>query len=130
MLVFSKPGVVHVWPVPAPFLSWTGLRSIPLKTQKLSVGSTAFSQTSGIAYSATQDTLIISLADGSFHAIRRVSKDPAGPFYDEDMSENVSKIVRSIFVNVKEDKMTNVDMNAVHGMVSYDGDSTLTWMHE
>ena len=114
-------------------MPWSGLRTFVLLTQKLSVSSTALSQVSSITYLPKRDALVLTLADGSFHAIREFSTDPrlvSGPTDDGLSSDSLSKTARSVFLKVEEDEMTKMDVNAIHGMTSYDGDAFYTWIHE
>ena len=114
-------------------MQWHGLRSIGLKTQKLSVGSTALAAVSGTAYIRRRDTLVVSLSDGTFHVIGGVSTDPCliPEKADGDLSsQNLSLIARQHFTAVEEEEMRNIDVNCTHGMTIFDGDSTFMWIHE
>jgi general transcription factor 3C polypeptide 4 len=76
---------------------------------------------------------VISLADGSFHVVRNFSTDPSltyGPSENGPSSDTVSRTARSVFVKVKEDKTSKMDVNAIHGMDSYDNDAFYIWIHE
>ena len=42
----------------------------------------------------------------------------------------MSKTARSVFIKVEEDDMTKQDVNAIHGMISYDGDAFYMWIQE
>ena len=104
-----------------------------LQRQKLPVGSTPFATVSGISYSRRRDALVVSLADGSFHVIKDLSTDPslvAESTEDHLTSESVSKTARSVFIKVEEEEVTKQDVNAIHGMTSYDDDSFYVWIHE
>lgn len=111
----------------------TGLRTIFLQTQKLSVGSSALTPASGITYARSQDALVISLADGSYHAVENVSTEPV---LSADASEiglfsgALSTQARADFVKVEEEPMHKLDVNAIHGMSSYDNESFYLWIHE
>ncbi|GJE86983.1 transcription factor IIIC subunit delta N-term-domain-containing protein [Phanerochaete sordida] len=133
ILVFTKPGVVYLWSKPSAFTPWSGLRAIRLERQKLSVGSTPFAMVSGVSYSPRSDALVVSLADGSFHVVQKVTTDPAlapGTAEDNLASASVSKTARAVFIKVEEDDVDRRQVNAIYGMTSYDGDSYYTWIHE
>ena len=133
ILVFTKPGLVYLWSKPSAFTPWSDLRAIRLETQKLSVASTAFSRVSGIAYAQRRDALVITLADGSFHVIQQLSTNPSlspGASADNLTSSAVSKAARTVFSKVEEEEVTRSDVNAIHGLTSYDGDAFYTWIHE
>ncbi|KIP09279.1 hypothetical protein PHLGIDRAFT_505344 [Phlebiopsis gigantea 11061_1 CR5-6] len=133
ILVFTKPGLVYLWSKPSAFAPWSDVRSIRLETQNLSVASTAFSRVSGIAYAQRRDALVISLADGSFHVIQQLSTNPllvSGTSTDQLSSGAVSRTARAVFSKVEEEEVTRSDVNAIHGLTSYDGDAFYTWIHE
>ena len=88
---------------------------------------------SGIEYLHSQDALLVSLADGSFHAVLNLSVDPQ---LSSDTSDNglsssaVSAMARAHFVKAEEEPMKKFDVNAIHGMSTYDKDSFNLWIHE
>lgn len=132
-LVFTKPGVLHLWNKPSAFSAWSGLRTIRLDRQKVSVGSTPFAQVSGLSYTRRSDTLVVSLAEGSFYVIKQLVTDPVlvpGPTDDNLASHSMSKTARSVFIKVEEDDVDKNLVNAMHGMTSYDDDSFYMWIHE
>lgn len=122
-----------MWSKPSAFTSWSELHTIRLETQKLSVASTALSRASGIAYAQRRDVLIITLSDGSLHVIQRLSTNPSlvsGMSDDGLSSDSVSEVARSVFCKVEEEEITRADVNAIHGIASYDNDAFYTWIHE
>ncbi|KAJ3555131.1 hypothetical protein NM688_g2748 [Phlebia brevispora] len=133
ILVFTKPGSVHFWSPSESGVHWTGLRTLILKTQKLSVGSSALSPVSGVTYIPSQDTLVISLADGSFHVVAHLSTNPSLALEPVDSglsSGMISATARGTFIKVEEERMKRLDVNAIHGMASYDQASFFLWIHE
>jgi len=131
-LVYCKPGTVHLWSPSSGSAVWSGDLTINLKTQKRSVGSSRLHPVTGLQYITGRDALIISLFDGSFHAIRNLSTSPT----IEDDSENtltsklLSSAVRSVFSRVEQEQITFSDVNRTSGMVSYDDAGVLAWVHE
>ncbi|EKM55654.1 uncharacterized protein PHACADRAFT_209176 [Phanerochaete carnosa HHB-10118-sp] len=114
ILVFTKSGVLHLWSKPSAFTAWSGLLT-------------------GVTYSPRCDALVVSLADGSLHIVRKVTSDPTlalGIPEDNLTSESISKTARSAFIKVEEDDVDKQQVNAIHGMTSYDGDSFYIWIHE
>ncbi len=131
--MFSKPGTIHLWKPDGNESSWTGLRTIALKTQKLSVGSTALAPVSGIVYLSRHDSVVVSLSDGSFHVIKNLSTAPtlASDNPEETMdSKTLSTLVRQHFVSIEGEGTRKLDVNSTHGMTDVDGESTFLWIHE
>ncbi|KAK7435518.1 hypothetical protein VKT23_019640 [Stygiomarasmius scandens] len=132
-LVYCKPGTVHLWSPSSGSAVWSGDLTINLKTQKRSVGSSRLHPVTGLQHITRRDTLIISLFDGSFHAIRNLSTSPT---IEDDDSENaltsklLSSAVRSVFSRVEQEQITFSDVNRTSGMVSYDDAGVLAWVHE
>ena len=122
--------------------SWTGYRSLLIKSQKISVDSSAFHQITGISYLQNQDALLITLFDGSFHVICDLSRDPRWAStsvvqndnseidYQSLTSENLSKMSRSIFVKVEKGNVDRRDMVKINGVTSYDDASCFSWVYE
>ncbi|KAG6878555.1 hypothetical protein C0992_007917 [Termitomyces sp. T32_za158] len=111
---------------------WLGLRSFRLKTQKLSVGSSALHPASGIQYISRRDILVLTLFDGSFHVIYNLSGEPTVNPQANDIvvtSEKLSQAARSVFVQT-ENNVDFGDMNRITGLTSYDGSATFIWMQE
>lgn len=124
--------MLNLWCPPYPTLGWSGYRSFQLKTQKLSAGSSSLHPASAIQYIRRLDALVVTLFDGSFHVLHRLSTDPSlSPGSSEDLviSERISQAVRSVFVRSEQ----NVDfgaMNRITGLASYDGCATFIWLQE
>ncbi|KAG6898898.1 hypothetical protein C0993_003000 [Termitomyces sp. T159_Od127] len=132
ILVCCKPGKVHLWCHSSSQLGWSGPRSYRLKTQKISVGSSALHPASGIQYISRQDILVLTLFDGSFHVIYNLSSEPTMIPQSDDIvvtSENLSQAVRSVFVQTEND-VDFGDMNRITGLTSYDGSATFIWIQE
>lgn len=131
MLFFHKPGVVHLWRPADSAASWHGLRSVSLKTQSLSVGSTALSPISGIAHILKQDALVVALVDGSFHVIQGSEPTAVSERPDSRFTSNaLSNAARQHFVATSDEEVRKLDVNCIHGMISYDSDSYFIWVHE
>lgn len=131
-LVYSKPGKLHLWTL-ASNGHPPSLRTIALHTQHLSVGSSALTPVVGIEYVPSEDTLVVALADGSFHAVpqfsgtRTAAEPPAQPSLS---SLQLSKTARAAFAAAEPERPTSKDVSRHYGMVSYDGGSWFTWLHE
>ncbi|THU78751.1 hypothetical protein K435DRAFT_973415 [Dendrothele bispora CBS 962.96] len=140
VLVYCKPGTVHLWSAPPETTPrWSGDLTIPLKTQKHSVGSSCFHPVTGLQYIARRDKLIISLLDGSFHVVHDLSTSPNITAVAEEDSESdaltltskqLSSTVRSVFSRVEQETITFSDVNRMSGMVSYEDAGVLGWVHE
>lgn len=73
------PQTVYLWAVRPSHdskLSWTGSKSIILRTHRVSLGSSACSPATGFAYQEHDDTLVISLCDGTIHKIKCIRTNP------------------------------------------------------
>ncbi|KAG0698424.1 putative zinc-finger of transcription factor IIIC complex-domain-containing protein [Suillus ampliporus] len=133
ILVYTKPGVVHLWSWPSSEPTWYGTRILLLQTQKLSVGSSAISPVSGVSYVLHRDALILSLFDGSFHVIHNISVEPtwSPPLEDDTLtSAELSRASRALFTKVTPAGISYMDVNRIGGMVSYDSQSTHIWIYE
>lgn len=107
--------------------------TLVLKTQKLSVGSSALHQVSGMHYVRRRDALVISLFDGSFHVVHNASSTPCLSSSDPDnilTTEKLSKMSRQVFNQAEHSNVDFFDVNRISGMMSYDTSSTLLWVHE
>lgn len=88
---------------------------------------------SGVSYLRRHDTLVFSLADGSFHVVSQFSTDPrlALTSTDTDLSaEALSTMSRSVFLKAEERQPDRMDVNRVGGMVAFDESSTYAWILE
>jgi len=131
--VYTKPGIVHLWSQPTSESTWSGARTLFLQTQKLSVGSSAISPVSGISYVLHRDALILALFDGSFHVIHNLSVEPSwcSSLADDTLtSAELSRTSRELFAKMTPAGITDMDVNRISGMESYDLQSTLVWIYE
>ncbi|TBU30572.1 putative zinc-finger of transcription factor IIIC complex-domain-containing protein [Dichomitus squalens] len=132
ILIYHKAGVLFLWSPSFGKAAWSGSRTLLLRTQKRSVGSTALSPCSGISYIPTHDVCVVSLSDGSFHAIRNLFVDPS---LDQSSSANVSSETlsaasRAIFVRAEPEKASFKDVDRTNGMTTFDGRATFLWIYE
>ncbi|KAJ3511250.1 hypothetical protein NLJ89_g4210 [Agrocybe chaxingu] len=165
ILVSSTPGLIKLWSAPSPPSSststsaseqrkphWTSQRTLRLQTQRTSLDSSAFHPLSGLAYLPNSDTLVLSLWDGSFHAIREFgfASLEKGPTWgsrkdteatteatDDEINapkltcEGLSAVARTMFErSEKESGISKLDMVRVAGMMGYDGAGVMTWVYE
>ena len=130
--MYSKPGVIHLWSWPSPPARWHGGRALAIQSQKLSIGSSAFSHVSGFSYVTEKDVLVVALLDGSLHAIHNVSTEPSWvPTSDGQLtSEALSQASRVFFAQTTPVGLAYVDVNRISGSVCYDSHSTFTWIYE
>ena len=146
ILVTSNPGIIKLWSRssdnPSITDGWTGYRSLLIKTQKISVDSSAFHRVTGISYLQNQDCLLITLFDGSFHVICDFGRDPRwastsdiqnypgevdiGPLTSEDLS----KMSRSLFIKAEKGNVDRRDMVRINGVAPYDDASCFAWVYE
>ncbi|KAI0693750.1 transcription factor IIIC subunit delta N-term-domain-containing protein [Cytidiella melzeri] len=136
VLVFSKPGTVSLWRPDNAISPWSGLKTVALQVQKLSVGSTALAPVSGIAHIPRRDTVVVTLSDGSFHVVKNVSSEPLLVSDNSEGDENkissksLSTVARQHFVRIEGEETRKLDVNSTHGMASADNGSTFLWVHE
>lgn len=133
ILVYTKPGLVHLWSWPGSEPTWYGTRVLPFQTQKMSVGSSAISPVSGVSYVLHRDALILSLVDGSLHAIHNMTMGPtwSSPLAGDILtSAELSRASRALFAKVTPAGILYLDVNRIGGMASYDSQSTLIWIYE
>ena len=132
VLVHCKPGILHLWCEPSPYLGWSGYHSFRLPTFKLSTGSSSFHPASGLQYIRRKDVLILTLFDGSFHVIHNFSWEPSFvPAAGAEFltSERLSITIRSAFRQAEQNVRYD-DVNRITGLESYDGSATFFWIQE
>ncbi|KAI0331648.1 hypothetical protein GY45DRAFT_1369805 [Cubamyces sp. BRFM 1775] len=132
VLIFHKAGTLHLWQPSAPLSAWSGCKVLVLRTQKRSVGSSALCPASGICYVPSRDLAIVSLSDGSFHVVHRLSVDPTldPPPSEAVSSDALSAASRAVFVHTEPEKVSLKDVDRISGMTSYDDSSTFMWTYE
>ncbi|CAA7270424.1 unnamed protein product [Cyclocybe aegerita] len=160
ILVSSNPGLIKLWSASSPTSTstsepqntyWTGQHTLRLQTQRTSLDSSAFHPLSGLCYLQSSDTLIMSLWDGSFHAIRefgfagdggpkwgsRKDTEAATEAMDGEINapgltcEGLSAVARTMFErSEKESGINKLDMVRVAGMMGYDGAGVMGWVYE
>ncbi|KAF9220011.1 hypothetical protein BS17DRAFT_854039 [Gyrodon lividus] len=133
ILVYSKPGIVHLWSWSSSPAHWHGGRVLFIQAQRLSIGSSAFSSISGFSYVKQRDVLFVALFDGSLHVIHNISTEPSWtPTSSDDQltSEAISQASRAFFARATPAGIQYMDVNRTNGLVSYDSHSTLTWIYE
>ncbi|KIJ65305.1 hypothetical protein HYDPIDRAFT_89000 [Hydnomerulius pinastri MD-312] len=133
ILVYSKPGTIHLWSWLSSPTQWHGSRQLLIQSQRLSIGSSAFSSVSGFSYVKEKDMLVVALFDGSLHAIHNLSIEPSWtPTSTEDRltSEALSQASRAFFAKATPAGVEYMDVNRTNGLVSYDSHSSLAWIYE
>ena len=132
ILMFHKPGIFHLWSLPSTDSSWSGTRALVLRTQRRSVASSALSPASGICYIPSRDLAVVSLFDGSFHVIHKLSTSPTSepPPAEPIQSEALSAASRSVFVKAEPEKVSAKDVDRINGMVTYDECATFMLTYE
>ncbi|KAJ7708915.1 transcription factor IIIC subunit delta N-term-domain-containing protein [Mycena rosella] len=134
IVVRTTPGVVSLWSGDSPTLGWSGQRSLRLCTQKLSVGSSSLQPVSGLHYVPQEDTLLVSLFDGSIHAIQSLIEEPRLANVPQNSgaltSLGLSRILRSAFTRTEKEKVSKLDVNRISGLIPYDESSVFLWVQE
>jgi hypothetical protein len=125
-----KSGIVSLWSPGSCNFGWSGIRSLPLDSQKISVGSSPLQPVSGLHYVPHEDALIISLFDGSIHLVHNLSSEPTLiPNGDNFTSHNLSMTTRAAFIRSEPGNINSSDVNRITGLVPY-GHATVLWAHE
>lgn len=132
ILVYFKPGLVCLWSAPHSPGFWSGSLSFRVRTQKISASSSSLHPVSGVSYVEKYDMLVFSLQDGSFHVIYSLSAQPTLEPPNDALAtaESLSAMSRAVYTRSEEKPVRKTDMEAVNGMVSYDGGQTFTWVYE
>ena len=117
---------------PSPSVTWSGLVTVALQTQKNSTDSSALHPVSGIAYSSQHDSLIVSLFDGSFHVIQNLYTAPnyVSSGVAELTSKKMTSMARSLFLKAEGGNLQKDDSNRISGMMTLDDGRTFAWIHE
>jgi general transcription factor 3C polypeptide 4 len=132
VLFSSKPGFIQLWRQASTAAPWNGIKTLFLTTQKLSIASTALAPVSGIAHIPSRDMIVVSLSDGSLHAIHNVSSNPSLAA-DESVkisSHTLSTVARQHCQLIEGGNIQKLDVNSTHGMVTADEGSTFLSIYE
>lgn len=77
--------------------------------------------------------MVLTLSDGSFHAIHGISNNPSLQAQTNDLdmiSESLSRAARSVILQIDNEASSAQDVNCINGMLCYDNAATFTWIHE
>ncbi|KAH9840069.1 transcription factor IIIC subunit delta N-term-domain-containing protein [Rhodofomes roseus] len=132
LLVYSKPAKLYLWAMPSDG-RLSSLRTVALSTQHLSIGSSALTPVVGVEHARSEDALIVSLADGSFHVVHHLSQEqpPGESTPDAGLSSlQLSRASRAAFVAAEPEKTTKKDVSRLYGVASYDSHAWFAWLHE
>ncbi|OJT11221.1 hypothetical protein TRAPUB_12265 [Trametes pubescens] len=131
VLIVHKAGTLHLLSGESPLAGWSGCKTLTLRAQTRSVGSSALCPVSGICYDPNLDASVLSLSDGSFHVVHGISVEPTLDSSPESVSSDaLSAVSRTIFLQTEQDKMSFQDVDQVNGMTTYDDHSTFMWIYE
>jgi hypothetical protein len=132
VLVFFKPGLVYIRISPCSSEYSAQEYRFRLQTQKTSAAASFLSPVSGVAYVDKYDMLVVSLYDGTFHAVYGLSAEPTltPPSHAHPTSSSLSAMARAVFVRSEDRQVRKAEMCAVYGMQSYNGAQTFVWVHE
>jgi len=136
VVVVFRAGVVQLWADECEGTTWKGLRPFSLHRQDISSGSSILYPPSGLVYSPEDDSLVLSLTDGSFHVIYDISSAPtATPPVDPTKqpglsSSDLSSMSRRVFIRAEGGAIHHTEMNRINGMVSFGGFPVVSWAHE
>lgn len=133
VLVFFTAGFVHLYSHVNSDEIWSGGRAIPLHTTSLAVSSSTLCPPSGVTYVPSDDILVVSLTEGSFHVIYSLSTEPTDvPPSSKTTctSTEMSRACRLACSEVEAETLSWKDVNRIHGFASYDYRGTYVWLHE
>ncbi|KDR79253.1 hypothetical protein GALMADRAFT_93153 [Galerina marginata CBS 339.88] len=149
ILVYATPGLIHLYSSPSPSpppsritaspIPWSGLLTLPLQIQKISVDCSPLHPVSGLTYLPKCDKLLVTLLDGSFHVVRGFAwgvpawvNSGSGASDSETERDHVrinitsqalSGVSRGVFVRSEKESVDRGDMVRVNGAVGYDSDA-------
>ena len=125
-----KSGIVSLWSPGSCDFGWSGIRSLPLDSQKISVGTSPLQPVTGLYYVSHEDALMISLFDGSIYLVHNLSSEPTlVPDGDSFTSHNISEATRAAVIRSELGRIGSSDVNRITGLVPY-GHATVLWAHE
>ncbi|TDL24008.1 hypothetical protein BD410DRAFT_767896 [Rickenella mellea] len=139
LVCYAKPGVLNIWRMPDASSTGDGQPfALRLQSQRTSVGSSSLTPVSGMNYDQHNDALLVTLFDGSFHIVYNLSSEPSlqdrtmdidGSNRSMPSSALVSSRTRAAFERA-EGSVQHLDVNRTSGALSFDGSSTVAWLHE
>lgn len=94
------------------------------------------SHISGYNYYKDEDVLIVTLADGSFHAVHTVSSAPTLKYQSDGgeqlTTDALSGLARQIFVALEggAPQINHLDVMRTSCAISYGDYGTIVWLHE
>ena len=147
--MYTKPQTVHLWAPPLNYISnvhWSGWKNISIEVQRTSLGAAADSPSSGFAYLEEEDSLIVSLLDGTLHVIRDISTEPVLKAHKaDDMevdqpitpysrnsldSQSLSQVMREAFVKQENRDVPIEVIGKLAGFTMFDRFGSLVWLTE
>ncbi|KAF9649199.1 hypothetical protein BDM02DRAFT_3095185 [Thelephora ganbajun] len=132
ILVYCKPGTVHLYTTSSPNTSWPGLVDIRLQNQKTSRNSSELHPCCGIEYNNERDSAVLAIADGSIHVVGDLGGVPKYVNSTESgfSSRGLSTLTRNLFL--KNEGRGTIDAVAakISGMTSISNGSILLWVYE
>ncbi|PVG01918.1 hypothetical protein CPB86DRAFT_811832 [Serendipita vermifera] len=143
ILVFCKIGTVELWRT-FNSANWSGCHTIQLELQTGSTASTNFGQAAGIIHLVQHDIVIVSLIDGSYHAIYDISRRPIAspPEGISISSQELTRNARSVFLVTEEKetpkpkdgseppKLYRNHVAKTTGAVAIGTGGTILWIHQ
>ncbi|KAF9479133.1 hypothetical protein BDN70DRAFT_709576 [Pholiota conissans] len=138
VLITANPGVMKFYSKPDPEATyWTGHRTLRIQLQKISTDSSPFHPVSGLTYRQSEDRLVVTLFDGSFHVVRNLSMDPSWASKaavdvesEHVTSETLSALSRATFEKAEKGEVDRGDMLRIDGAIPYDDVSVFLWVYE
>lgn len=132
MLVYCKPGTVHMYTAPSLRTSWSGLTNIRLENQMTSWNSSEIHPCCGIEYNHENDSVILAIADGSLHVVGDINGTPRYVSSSEVglSSHGLSTLARNLFLRNEGRGITEGVTGKISGMTSILNGSILLWLFE
>ncbi|KAJ7621363.1 putative zinc-finger of transcription factor IIIC complex-domain-containing protein [Roridomyces roridus] len=144
ILVYAKPGLIHLWRPSAAVNVWSGEQhlTVPIPpSPHLSTAMSTLFPLAGLSYIRRRDSLLLCFADGAFRMLNNLFTVPVfdgsvsggDDTMDVDSSTSTTSLsmtARQIFARVEPEKVDFELVNRISGMVGYDGGSVVAWVHE
>lgn len=132
ILVYCKPGTVHLYITPSPSVRWSGHVEVRLQNQKTSWNSSELHPCCGIEYNHDDDSVVLAINDGSLHVIGGLGEAPKYVDSAESglSSRGLSALARNSFSKSEGRGTTDAVTGKISGMTSLCNGSILLWIFE
>ncbi|KNZ77392.1 Putative transcription factor tau subunit sfc9 [Termitomyces sp. J132] len=129
ILIVCKPGTIFLLSPSVWDISWSGIRILSFDVRRTSSGSSPSHPVTGIHHVPSSDALVVSLSDGSIHAIHHITSEPSWTTKGDFSCSRLTD-VRQVFAWTKAGKARYTDANKISGLLPYGAHGSLVWFQE